>query len=131
MLQVPPASVGLMEKLLPQLTDMGFDLTDLGSGSYAVNGVPAGVEGLDYVQLVTDIIDDAREKVSGTIEEIHQSLALSLARNMAIPYGQVLSNEEMEHVVNSLFACSNVNYTPDGKTILGILKQQEIEQLLG
>jgi DNA mismatch repair protein MutL len=131
MLQVPSASVGLMEKLLPQLTDMGFDLTDLGSGSYAVNGVPAGVEGLDYVQLVTDIIDDAREKVSGTIEEIHQSLALSLARNMAIPYGQVLSNEEMEHVVNSLFACSNVNYTPDGKTILGILKQQEIEQLLG
>ena len=131
MLQVAPAAAGQMEVLLPRLVDMGFDLTDLGSGSYAVNGVPAGIEGLDYVQLITDIIDDAREKVSGTIEEIHQSLAQSLAVHMAIPYGQVLNNEEMENVVNSLFACSNVNYTPDGKAVLGILKQQEIEQLLG
>jgi DNA mismatch repair protein MutL len=36
----------------------------------------------------------------------------------------------MENLVNQLFACSNVNYTPDGKTILAILRQQEIEHLL-
>jgi DNA mismatch repair protein MutL len=37
----------------------------------------------------------------------------------------------MENIVNSLFACTNVNYTPDGKSILGILKQADIEHLLG
>ncbi len=42
-----------------------------------------------------------------------------------------ISNEEMESLVNDLFACSNVNYTPDGKNVLCILKQQEIEHLLG
>ena len=37
----------------------------------------------------------------------------------------------MENLVNELFACSNVNYTPDGKLILSILPQQDIEKLLG
>ena len=39
--------------------------------------------------------------------------------------------EEMEGLVNGLFACENVNYTPDGKSVLCILQQQEIEHLLG
>jgi DNA mismatch repair protein MutL len=43
----------------------------------------------------------------------------------------VLSNEVMEGLVNGLFACENVNYTPDGKSVLCILQQQEIEHLLG
>ena len=38
-------------------------------------------------------------------------------------------SEEMEHLVNSLFACSDVNHTPDGKQILNILQQKEIDSL--
>jgi DNA mismatch repair protein MutL len=54
-----------------------------------------------------------------------------MARQAAIPYGQVLTNDDMERVVNELFACSNVNYTPDGHTIIAILPQQDIEKLMG
>jgi DNA mismatch repair protein MutL len=54
-----------------------------------------------------------------------------MAQNAAIPYGQILGNDEMEHLVNALFACSNVNYTPDGKNILTILKQEEMKRMLG
>ena len=54
-----------------------------------------------------------------------------MARAAAIPVGQILSNIEMEAIVNKLFACSNVNYTPDGKAVLCILPQREIEQLMG
>lgn len=64
------------------------------------------------------------------MEEVQRNIALTLARNAAIPEGQVLSNVEMENLVNDLFACNNVNYTPDGKNVLCILKQQEIEHLL-
>jgi len=35
----------------------------------------------------------------------------------------------MEGIVNALFACSNVNYTPDGKAIISILKQRDIDAL--
>ena len=65
------------------------------------------------------------------MDEINKELALSLARHAAIPYGQVLGNEEMENLVNGLFACENVNYSPDGKPVLCILQQEEIEHLLG
>ena len=37
------------------MTEMGFQLDNLGGGSYAVNGVPAGIEGLNAVTLITDI----------------------------------------------------------------------------
>ena len=44
-------------------------------------------------------------------------LALSLARNAAIPQGQVLSNSEMESIAMN-FCVQNVNYTPSGTPII-------------
>lgn len=119
-----------LEKVLPELQAMGFELTDLGQYSYGIQAIPAGLDGLNYVQLIQEMLSDTIEKGLGDLHDIHSSLALSLARHAAIPQGQILNNEEMENLVNELFACSNVNYTPDGKAILCILPQREIEQLL-
>ena len=129
--QFPVSEKIIFEKILPEMEAMGFELEDLGGGSYAVNSVPAGLEGLNPVKLVREMVDSAIEKGITAVEELNQDLALSLARHAAIPYGQVLSNVEMENLVNGLFACGNVNYTPDGKSVLCILQQQEIEHLLG
>lgn len=130
-LQFPVSDEVILEKLLPEMNKMGFELDDLGGGSYAVNAIPTGLDGVNPLHLVQDMVFSAKEKGVKALDEVHQSLALTLARNAAIPQGQVLSNEEMETLVNDLFACSNVNYTPDGKNVLCILKQQEIEHLLG
>ena len=131
MVEFPLSDSVMVERFLPELQKMGFDMTSLGGGSYVVNGIPAGLEGLDPVNLVRHIVADAVEKGSGDAEQMHATLALSLARHAAIPQGQVLNNDEMEQLVNELFSCSNVNYTPDGRAILSILPQQDIEQLLG
>ena len=128
-LQFPVSDEVILEKLLPEMNKMGFELDDLGGGSYAVNAIPTGLDGVNPLHLVQDMVFSAKEKGVKALDEVHQSLALTLARNAAIPQGQVLSNEEMESLVNDLFACSNVNYTPDGKNVLCILKQQEIEHL--
>jgi DNA mismatch repair protein MutL len=117
----------MLDKILPDLINIGFDVSNLGGHSYAINGVPAGIEGIDPVNLLQRMVFDAMEQGRDVQEEISSSIALSLARSAAIPYGQVLSNEEMENLMNELFACSNVNYTPDGKTILYILPQSDIE----
>ena len=130
-LQFPVSDEVILEKLLPEMSRMGFELDGLGGGSYAVNAIPTGLDGVNPLHLVQDMVFSAKEKGVKALDEVHQSLALTLARNAAIPQGQVLSNEEMESLVNDLFACSNVNYTPDGKNVLCILKQQEIEHLLG
>ena len=116
---------------MPELEAIGFELTSLGGGSYAVNAVPAGLDGVDVQSLLHDMIGSAGENVSSVVEEIDRAMALAMARHAAIGYGCVLDNAEMENMVNSLFACSNFNYTPDGKSIFSILKQSEIELLLG
>ncbi len=130
-IQFAPAESAVMEKVLSRLSAIGFELTNLGQGSYAINGIPAGIEGMNYVQLLHNMVDEALHHESDSADEFNSSLALSMARHAAIPQGQVLNNDEMENVVNELFACSNVNYTPDGRQILAILPQRNIEQLLG
>ncbi len=130
-LQLSPDDVTTLQEIMPELVDMGFELTSLGANSFAVNSIPADVEGVNATVLINDMLASARERCGGVKDDINQRLALSMARHAAIPQGQVLSNLEMENIINELFACSNVNYTPDGKNILCILKQQEIEKLMG
>ncbi|MEE1091663.1 MAG: DNA mismatch repair endonuclease MutL [Prevotella sp.] len=131
MVQFAMSDAVILDKILPEMTTLGFDIVSLGGGSYAVNGLPAGLDGVNVTTLVKDIVTEASENGVSLGEEINHSLALGLARNASIPYGQVLSGAEMEELVNELFVCSNVNYTPDGKTILAILSQPDIEQMLG
>lgn len=123
-LELSPAETAQMADLLPSLAALGFELTQLGPTSYAVNGVPAGIDGLQPVALLQELLVNTNVNVNG-------DMALTLARHAAIPYGQLLSNAEMDVLVNNLFACENVNYTPDGRAILCILPQHDIEHLLG
>lgn len=132
----------LMPDLMPALAAVGFDLTPLGPVSYAVAGVPADIEGVDPVALLRDILAEAADlstlnsphnatlRSVGEFSTLNSRLALTLARKAAISYGEVLTNDEMDTLVNHLFACSDVNHTPDGKTILSILPQQDIERLM-
>ena len=129
-LELAPAEAAMMPDLLPALTAVGFDLSPLGPASYAVNGVPAGIEGLSPTRLLQAILSTP-VSADHDLSAVNHRVALGLARHAAIPYGQQLSNDEMDIVVNDLFACDNVNYTPDGRAILCILPQHDIEQLLG
>ena len=129
--QFPMSDDVLVKKLQSQFSELGFELDDLGRGSYAINAIPADLDGINPVMLVQDMVADAKTEGVSSVDEIKRSLAHSLAKAAAIPYGQVLSNEEMETLVNNLFSCQNVNYAPDGKSVLCIIPQQQIEQMLG
>lgn len=127
LIQLTPAQQVIFESLLPELEAMGFEFSDLGGGDYSIIGVPANLNIPNYVGLIENMIEDTE----GTTNEIKNIFALSMARHSAITYGEVLTNNEMENLVNQLFRCSDVNHTPDGKLIMSILPQKEIEQLLG
>ena len=128
MIQFPPSEIVVLESILPELHHIGFDLSDLGGGSYAINGVPSGIEGLNPVDLLRSMVNTAMEKGCDVKEEVQNSLALMLAKSAAVVYGQVLTNDEMSGLIDDLFACSMPNYTPDGKTVLTIISEEEIEQ---
>ena len=131
MLHLTPSEHISLEKVMPELTALGFELTHMGGDAYAINAMPSGLNGLKADTLLHDMIASTEECTSNVIDDINSSLALSLAQHAAMPYGNVLDNNEMDLVVNQLFACTNFNYTPNGKSIMTILKQTEIEHLLG
>ena len=122
-----PAEETILPLLLEDLSYSGFDLSNLGGGSYSINGIPDGMEGVDCVTLLKDIVTKAIDTGCKGNEEIGDMIAFSLASAQAIPAGKVLSAEEMDHLLASLFLCSNMNLTPDGKTILSMLTDDELE----
>ena len=40
----------------------------------------------------------------------------------------MVSLEEMDHLIASLFSCPDSNLTPDGKTIISMLTDEELER---
>ena len=114
---------------MEDLSFLGFELTDLGGGSYAINGVPAGIEGLNPIDLIQNMVHTAMEKGGKVKEEVQSILALTLAKAAAIVPGQVLTTEEMTGLVDGLFAVATPNYTPDGKTVLSVINEDDLEKL--
>ena len=126
MVQIPVADVPIMQSILDDMLSLGFDLTDLGGGSYSISGIPTGIEGLDVPTLIQDMLRTATEKSGKVKEEVQHTLALTMAKSAAIVVGQVLSNEEMQNLVEQLLTTSTPNYTPDGNPVLYVLKDDDI-----
>jgi DNA mismatch repair protein MutL len=127
--QFPLSEVAILQEIMEDLSFLGFELTDLGGGSYAINGVPAGIEGLNPIDLIQNMVHTAMEKGGKVKEEVQSILALTLAKAAAIVPGQVLTNEEMTGLVDGLFAVATPNYTPDGKTVLSVINEDDLEKL--
>lgn len=128
-LQVSPSEQPVFERLLDNLTAVGFDLSPLGGTDYSVLAAPAGTEGLDPAQLLLDILHDAVKGESNAAETVGHIIAFGLARKVAIPVGQALSQDEMSKLIAELFAGSTPGYTPDGRPTLALLSQEQIERL--
>ena len=131
MIQFPPSEGVVLEHLMDDMQRLGFELSVLGGGSFSINAIPSGVDGLNSVELVRNIVRSSIEKGCNIEEDVRHYIALSLAKSAAIPYGQILSNEEMEALINDLFVCVNPNQTPDGKIVVAILEQNDLEHLFG
>jgi hypothetical protein len=124
--------------MVDELHALGFDMSSLGGGSYSLQGMPAGFDGVDPHRLLGDIIENL--KTRGRLEhvassaaslgvDLHHRMALTMARSAAIPVGGVLSTQEMENLVDELFQQPEPNFTPDGRTIVVIFPHENLEKL--
>jgi DNA mismatch repair protein MutL len=121
-----PADIPVLESILSDLQFVGFDLACMGGTAYAINGVPAGIDGVDVQALLQQMIATAKEKGRDVKTDLHEMIALSLAEVAAIPYGRPLNMDEMEKLIDDLFATGQPNFTPDGHTVLSVLTNDEI-----
>lgn len=128
MLTLSASQAMMMEQLLDDFAGLGFDISNMGGGSFAIQGIPGGIEGLNPSSLVGDMLAGAIEQGNVPKDEVHRALALTMARSAAIVVGQVLSPDEMTALIDELFACDMPAYTPDGKKVFAIIEESDIEK---
>jgi len=126
-----PTEETILKEMMEELGAIGFDLANLGGGSYSINGVPSDTQGINPITLVQSMVHSALEETDSAKKEINHVLSLSLAKSAAIVYGQILSAREITALIDDLFSCSNSSLTPDGHDILTIIKEEEIEKRMG
>lgn len=127
-LQLSAGDRPFFEQLKQQLHYVGFDFEKESDDSYLLKGIPSQLKATDdFMSLLHEVIERTRQATGDGIVVMEEQIAQSLAVKAAIDAGQKLSNEEMSELVERLFICSNHNYTPDGKMILSILSQEEIQ----
>lgn len=127
--QFEKADCIVLENLMEDICSLGFDLSNLGVGAYSVNGIPAGLEGIDISTLLHDMVVSAKEMTNDIRRDAQEALALTMAENAAIVYGQVLSSMEMERLLRDLFATKIPARTPDGKLVYTILDDKMLNDL--
>lgn len=116
----------LAAQLLPDLQAIGFDLEQLSPDSYSIQGIPAQLVNQSPLPVLQHILQQVRERGADTQAEWREQIALSLAENAAIPYGRSLTEAEMRDFVKGLMALPQFRHTPDGKTIVSLLTDEEI-----
>jgi DNA mismatch repair protein MutL len=111
------------------MEQMGFQLAMMGGNDWAINAVPAGVDGVDPVAMIQQIIESVDNGGMPLKRRIKEHLALTVARSASIPAGRVLQQEEMEVLVADLLRLPEPNYTPDGKTIINVIPMEQINKM--
>ena len=117
----------LIAPMVDELRHIGFDLEQLGKTSYSIYGQPAQLGQQNGVTALRHILDAVRDTSANVQEEWRKQIAMALANDTAIPYGKVLSEEEMRNLIKSLFALPSYLFTPDGKRVVKVLTDEELK----
>lgn len=129
LLTLPPSEAKVMEEIMDEIRYLGFDVTSIGGGSFSINGLPANVEGLNPQTIIRDMVVSVCEGGVPSLADYKHKIALSLAKATAIVDGQFLSQEEMDVLMSDLLKSANPNIAPDGKTIIAVLTQENIDKM--
>lgn len=129
--ELNPADTGLFKEILPDVTSLGFDIREFGKDTFIINGIPGILASSSPVDLVEKLLEEFKTSPVDARERVREQVAISLAKASATDYGVELQPEEMDHLVDQLFACSSPNFSPDGKPVLTIIPMEDIEKHFG
>ncbi len=117
-------------EMLPYLGKLGFDIRSMSRRSIAVYGIPERVRDWSEGGLLRDMIDEYAS--TGRSErEIFEGVAKSYACHAAVKAGQPLTLEEMNELVDELFATSVPHGDPHGRPTYLQISLSELERRFG
>ncbi len=123
-----PTDFELIKQLLPMLREMGFDLDEFGKNEIVINGIPLHLELNRLNELMEQLLEDDKDFKTKSKNHSHESLARAIARSSSIKTGNKLSVDEMQKLVDELFACQQPYMGINNKPIIVNLNIEDIEK---
>lgn len=127
-LETNTADYLILQEISGDLRTIGFDLSDLGSNTFVINGCPASNKKLSAKELIERFLEQYKSTGRDMKANARERMATSLAAANAIDYGEKLTSEAMRELVDNLFACEEPNYSPAGKPVVSIMVLEELEK---
>jgi DNA mismatch repair protein MutL len=109
-----PAQNSLMLEILPDLNSLGIDIREFGKNSFVIHGLPVELKSVNEQKLIEELLEQFRNGQTLKLN-MRENLARSLAMQAAVKQGTVLSQIEMQRIVDQLFACEQPFNSPTGK----------------
>ena len=123
-----PGDEAILHEILPEMGALGFTINAFGKNAFVINGLPAELHLENEQDLVANIIETY--KVTRLTESNkNKVVAKTLAKKAAIKSGTRLRYEEMNSLVDELFACAEPQFAPDGKACIKTLTLVEIGKM--
>lgn len=118
----------LLKEQMPAFEELGFEIEEFGSGSYAIRSMPSDLYGCSEKELFTDILDELGENpMKGSPEVVLNKLA-SMACKAAVKGNNKLSHEEAESLIDELLTLENPYHCPHGRPTIISMSKYEIEK---
>lgn len=119
----------LVRDLLPDIQSLGFQIREFGKNTLVVEGIPADLGiNISEIEMLEHLIEGFKNNQSALKLNKRDNLARTLARNTAIKAGLPLSSEEMNLMVDQLFACEMPNVSLNGKPVIITFTLEELLQ---
>jgi DNA mismatch repair protein MutL len=125
--QLNPADFVLAIELHQEISALGFRFEEFGKNTLVINGLPSTLALGREKEIFEGLIEQFKINQSEFSISLHENLARSLARRASLKAGQRLSREEMQSLIDNLFACHTPNYAPDGRPSFFIFDLTKIE----
>jgi DNA mismatch repair protein MutL len=122
-----PADFVLAIEMHQEISALGFRFEEFGKNTLVISGLPSTLALGREKEIFEGLIEQFKINQSEYSISLHENLARSLARRASLKAGQRLSREEMQSLIDNLFACNTPNYAPDGRPSFFIFDLTKIE----
>lgn len=126
-LELSAADFALVLEMEQEIQALGFRFEVFGKQAILISGVPASISAGREKALFEGLLEQFKINQSELSLPLQENLARSLAKRGGIKSGQKLVREEMQSLIDGLFACLTPNYSPDGKPTFFIFETGKIE----
>ena len=125
-----PNDYELAKSLLTDIKSLGFEVREFGKNTLVIEGIPVdlGSSTINETQLFEHLIEGYKNSQQELKLDKRDSLARSMAKNSAIKAGTSLGQQEMNTLIEELFACKTPNFSISGKPIIQTIGLNEIAQ---